>query len=109
MRLTKPQDNALLLRLREGDYPAAGEQLGASAKMIEALLARDAEIDALRAAIVDLVAALPADVLKPARRKALTDALDAAAAARVAIPADGLAVLDAVRATKTKFPKGGKK
>lgn len=37
------------------------------------------------------------------------DGVKDAAAARVAIPADGLAVLDAVRATKTKFPKGGKK
>lgn len=70
MRVKKPQDAD---RLRQGDYPAAGEQLGALCKLVEAL-----------------VAELPA----PARAK---------------LPADGLAVLDAVRATKSKFPKGGKK
>ena len=70
MRVKKPQD---VTRLREGDYPAAGEQLGALGLLVEAL-----------------VEALPP-------------------AARAKLPADGLAVLDAVRATKSKFPKGGKK
>ncbi len=68
MRVRKPQD---VTRLREGGYPAAGEQLGALCKLVDAL----------------------ADLLTPAQRARL--------------PADGLAVIDAVRETKTKFPKGG--
>lgn len=70
MRVTVKQD---VNRLREGGYPAAGDQLGALCKILDALV----------------------DALPPGTRAKL--------------PIDALAVLDEVRATKAKFPKGGRK